>query len=275
MLSSATITRPPLLPLLGILGILILLIGLPESARGTDIDVPSGQPELPPDINPPSSSPASLANPARPVPVAPPIALHKVLFGDKLFLLPANLTLHQQRIAFGIIAESESRLIVLHTQLRDTLNALHNLSFDSDTPIDALPVLGRELIRLRGELLKELQNISLQLEKKAGFNPGWGARRTGSLHHPASCSVCAKEREQERRKNENFRELPEQLQPENKAFPEASPQNGTLQVEQRVLEQKKSVMEPCIPTEAPQESKRADENGNNASALPSALPATP
>lgn len=266
MLSSATITRPPLLSLLGILGILILSFGLPESAQGTDIEVPSGQPELPPDTNPPPSSPAPATSSA---------TLHNAIFGDKLFLLPANLTLHQQDIAFTVIAEAEPRLIVLHAQLSETLNALHNLSFDSDTPVDALPALGRELIRLRGELLKELQNISLQLEKKVGFNPGWGSRRTGSIHHPTSCPVCAKEREREKRETVTFRE---QQQPERKPSPEYPTQNGSLQVEQRVLEQGAFGTEPAndAPLEVSQgqQAENAGELADPASERPATPPST-
>lgn len=76
--------------------------------------------------------------------------------------------------------EAEPYLTVIHIQLRQTLVELHNLSFASDTPPDALAVIGRRLIRLRTEAIRELQRISAQMEKLAGFNPGWGARVRGT-----------------------------------------------------------------------------------------------
>ena len=81
---------------------------------------------------------------------------------------------------FAIMREAEPYLTVIHIQLRQTLVELHNLSFASDTPPDALAVIGRRLIRLRTEAIRELQRISAQMEKLAGFNPGWGARVRGT-----------------------------------------------------------------------------------------------
>ena len=72
--------------------------------------------------------------------------------------------------------EAEPQLTVLHMKLRQTLVELHNLSFASDTPPDALAVIGRRLIRLRAEAMRELQRLSARMEKMAGFNPGWGSR---------------------------------------------------------------------------------------------------
>lgn len=40
--------------------------------------------------------------------------------------------------------EAEPYLTVIHIQLRQTLVELHNLSFASDTPPDALAVIGRQ-----------------------------------------------------------------------------------------------------------------------------------
>ena len=37
-----------------------------------------------------------------------------------------------------------------------------------------------EAFRLRTEAIRELQRISAQMEKLAGFNPGWGARVRGT-----------------------------------------------------------------------------------------------
>ena len=82
--------------------------------------------------------------------------------------------------ALAIMREAEPYLTVIHIQLRQTLVELHNLSFASDTPPDALAVIGRRLIRLRTEAIRELQRISAQMEKLAGFNPGWGARVRGT-----------------------------------------------------------------------------------------------
>ena len=86
----------------------------------------------------------------------------------------------QQQAALAIMREAEPYLTVIHIQLRQTLVELHNLSFASDTPPDALAVIGRRLIRLRTEAIRELQRISAQMEKLAGFNPGWGARVRGT-----------------------------------------------------------------------------------------------
>ncbi len=99
-------------------------------------------------------------------------------FESRLFAmpLPADLTPKQQQIALAIMREAEPQLTVLHMKLRQTLVELHNLSFASDTPPDALAVIGRLLIRLRAEAMRELQRLSARMEKMAGFNPGWGSR---------------------------------------------------------------------------------------------------
>lgn len=103
-------------------------------------------------------------------------------FESRLFAmpLPTNLTPEQQQAALAIMREAEPYLTVIHIQLRQTLVELHNLSFASDTPPDALAVIGRKLIRLRTEAIRELQRISAKMEKLAGFNPGWGARVRGT-----------------------------------------------------------------------------------------------
>ena len=103
-------------------------------------------------------------------------------FDSRLFAmpLPQNLTPEQQQAALAIMREAEPCLTVIHIQLRQTLTELHNLSFASDTPPDALAVIGRKLIRLRTEAIRELQRISAQMEKLAGFNPGWGTRVRGT-----------------------------------------------------------------------------------------------
>ncbi|MFR3457866.1 MAG: hypothetical protein ACLTTU_05615 [Bilophila wadsworthia] len=99
---------------------------------------------------------------------------------SRLFAMPPpNLTPNTAGRAL-IMREAEPYLTVIHIQLRQTLVELHNLSFASDTPPDALAVIGRRLIRLRTEAIRELQRISAQMEKLAGFNPGWGARVRGT-----------------------------------------------------------------------------------------------
>ena len=103
-------------------------------------------------------------------------------FESRLFAmpLPSDLTPEQQQAALAIMREAEPCLTVIHMQLRQTLTELHNLSFASDTPPDALAVIGRKLIRLRAEAMRELQRLSSQMEKIAGFNPGWGMRVRGT-----------------------------------------------------------------------------------------------
>ena len=103
-------------------------------------------------------------------------------FESRLFAmpLPADLTPQQQQAALAIMREAEPHLTILHRQLRQTLAELHNLSFASDTPPDALAVIGRRLIRLRSEALRELQRLSGRMEQLAGFNPGWGTRVRGT-----------------------------------------------------------------------------------------------
>lgn len=110
--------------------------------------------------------------------IAPNGAHEGTRFESQLFAmpLPADLTPQQQQIALAIMREAEPHLTVLHTKLRQTLVELHNLSFASDTPPDALAVIGRRLIRLRAEAMRELQRLSARMEKMAGFNPGWGSR---------------------------------------------------------------------------------------------------
>lgn len=101
-----------------------------------------------------------------------------VHFGNKLFAmpLPQDLTPSQRQIALELMQEAEPRLSVLYAQLSTTLEELHNLSFASDTPPDALANLGRKLVTLRKDILSEMRRLSLQMKKKAGFNPGWGTR---------------------------------------------------------------------------------------------------
>lgn len=103
-------------------------------------------------------------------------------FESRLFALPLppDLTPEQQKAALALMREAEPYLTVIHMQLRQTLTELHNLSFASDTPPDALAVIGRKLIHLRAEALRELQHLSSQMEKIAGFNPGWGVRVRGT-----------------------------------------------------------------------------------------------
>ena len=121
-------------------------------------------------------------DPAGCQPLAPVQKHDTSRFESRLFAmpLPADLTPEQQKAALAIMREAEPCLTIIHIQLRQTLAELHNLSFASDTPPDALAVIGRKLIRLRAEALCELQRISAQMEKIAGFNPGWGTRMRGT-----------------------------------------------------------------------------------------------
>ena len=93
--------------------------------------------------------------------------------------LPTNLTPEQQQAALAIMREAEPYLTVIHIQLRQTLVELHNLSFASDTPPDAWPSSGAGSSAAY-RAIRELQRISAQMEKLAGFNPGWGARVRGT-----------------------------------------------------------------------------------------------
>ncbi len=121
--------------------------------------------------------------PSPPVSEASPAAgetrnLPSMRFENRLFAmpLPQNLTPSQRQIALDLMREAEPRLSAMHAQLRSTLEELHNLSFASDTPPDALATLGRKLVRLRNDIMLEMRRLSLQMKKKAGFNPGWGTR---------------------------------------------------------------------------------------------------
>ena len=100
-----------------------------------------------------------------------------IRFENKLFAmpLPQNLTPRQRQTALELMREAEPRLSVMHTQLRTTLEELHNLSFAADTPPDARANLGRRLVKLRNDITLEMRRLSLLMEKEAGFNPGWGA----------------------------------------------------------------------------------------------------
>lgn len=100
-------------------------------------------------------------------------------YNTKLFALPLpqNLNAEQREAALAILAEAEPRLTALHRDLSQTLLELHNLSYASDTPPDALGILGSKLVRLRNQIFKELRAISQKMEQQAGFNPGWGIRK--------------------------------------------------------------------------------------------------
>lgn len=116
-------------------------------------------------------------------PALAPLSGHNTSrFESRLFAmpLPADLTPQQQQAALAVLREAEPHLTVLHMQLRQTLVELHNLSFASDTPPDALAMIGRKLIRIRNEAVRELQRLSDRMEQLAGFNPGWGTRVRGT-----------------------------------------------------------------------------------------------
>lgn len=175
----------PRLPLrLLVLGMTLAVLHAPArswAANGAAEPVPQAQHPCPDGVPPampdafPGFSPESTVK-------CPPMASagsHEgTRFESRLFALPlpADLTPKQQQIALAIMREAEPHLTVLHLQLRQTLTELHNLSFASDTPPDALAVIGRRLIRLRAEAMRELQRLSVRMEKMAGFNPGWGSR---------------------------------------------------------------------------------------------------
>ena len=164
-----------------VLGVALSVLSCPDKAFAEDASSgvheglpPSRMPEAFPGFSPdaPSKCPA----------LTPQQAHDGSRFDSRLFAmpLPQNLTPEQQQAALAIMREAEPCLTVIHIQLRQTLTELHNLSFASDTPPDALAVIGRKLIRLRTEAIRELQRISAQMEKLAGFNPGWGTRVRGT-----------------------------------------------------------------------------------------------
>lgn len=175
-LSSADRPRAPLL----LLGLALAVLAVPDRACGQaaasavqqahDNHSPAKAPDAFPGFSPETRGMC---------PALAPSAGHEgTRFESRLFAmpLPADLTPRQQRIALAIMREAEPSLTVLHRQLRQTLVELHNLSFASDTPPDALAALGRRLILLREKAMRELQRVSAQMEKLAGFNPGWGSR---------------------------------------------------------------------------------------------------
>ena len=156
-------------------------------ATGASSGVQEGQAPQAPEESPSSRMPEAFPGfspdtPSKCPGLAPQRTHDTSRFESRLFAmpLPANLTPEQQQAALAIMREAEPYLTVIHIQLRQTLVELHNLSFASDTPPDALAVIGRRLIRLRSEAIRELQRISIQMEKLAGFNPGWGARVRGT-----------------------------------------------------------------------------------------------
>ncbi len=172
-----------------VLGVALSVLSCPDKAFAEDASsgVHEGQPRQAPKGLPPSRMPEAFPGfspdaPSKCPALAPQQAHDGSRFDSRLFAmpLPQNLTPEQQQAALAIMREAEPCLTVIHIQLRQTLTELHNLSFASDTPPDALAVIGRKLIRLRTEAIRELQRISAQMEKLAGFNPGWGTRVRGT-----------------------------------------------------------------------------------------------
>ena len=171
------------------LGVALSVLSCPDKAFAEEASsgVHEGQPRQAPKGLPPSRMPEAFPGcspeaPSKCPALAPRQAQDGSRFDSRLFAmpLPQNLTPEQQQAALAIMREAEPCLTVIHIQLRQTLTELHNLSFASDTPPDALAVIGRKLIRLRTEAIRELQRISAQMEKLAGFNPGWGTRVRGT-----------------------------------------------------------------------------------------------
>ena len=172
-----------------VLGVSLSIWICPDKAfaTGASSGVHDDQPRQAPEGLPPSRMPEAFPGfspdtPSKCPALAPQRTHDTSRFESRLFAmpLPPNLTPEQQQAALAIMREAEPYLTVIHIQLRQTLVELHNLSFASDTPPDALAVIGRRLIRLRTEAIRELQRISAQMEKLAGFNPGWGARVRGT-----------------------------------------------------------------------------------------------
>lgn len=162
-----------------VLGVALSVLSCPDKAFAADAS--SGVPRRPAAAGSERAAPFPDA-PSKCPALAPQQAHDGSRFDSRLFAmpLPQNLTPEQQQAALAIMREAEPCLTVIHIQLRQTLTELHNLSFASDTPPDALAVIGRKLIRLRTEAIRELQRISAQMEKLAGFNPGWGTRVRGT-----------------------------------------------------------------------------------------------
>ena len=147
-----------------VLGVALSIWICPDKAfaTGASSGVHDDQPRQAPEGLPPSRMPEAFPGFSRDTPskcpaLAPQRTHDTSRFESRLFAmpLPPNLTPEQQQAALAIMREA-------------------------DTPPDALAVIGRRLIRLRTEAIRELQRISAQMEKLAGFNPGWGARVRGT-----------------------------------------------------------------------------------------------
>ena len=139
-----------------VLGVALSIWICPDKAfaTGASSGVHDDQPRQAPEGLPPSRMPEAFPGfspdtPSKCPALAPQRTHDTSRFESRLFAmpLPPNLTPEQQQAALAIMREAEPYLTVIHIQLRQTLVELHNLSFASDTPPDALAVIGRRLIQ--------------------------------------------------------------------------------------------------------------------------------
>ena len=108
--------------------------------------------------------------------VQQPPCINPQSFQNKLFAmpLPKGISQQQQQEIAELVNTARPKLTLLHLQLTSTLDELHNLSFDSDTPPDALVVLGRRLSGIRKAILHEMRLLAVRVHEKTGCDPGWG-----------------------------------------------------------------------------------------------------
>ena len=181
-----------------VLGVALSIWICPDKAfaTGASSGVHDDQPRQAPEGLPPSRMPEAFPGfspdtPSKCPALAPQRTHDTSRFESRLFAmpLPPNLTPEQQQAALAIMREAEPYLTVIHIQLRQTLVELHNLSFASDTPPDALAVIGRRLIRLRTEAIRELQRISAQMDNPS-TNRAWSDPIPPFPWQPCSRKEC-------------------------------------------------------------------------------------
>lgn len=78
----------------------------------------------------------------------------------------------QRERARAILREAHPAIHDLRVQIREKKAELEDLRFDSSTPPDALPRLGRELQQLRRQLRERLRIVSERLRSEAGISMG-------------------------------------------------------------------------------------------------------
>ena len=100
-------------------------------------------------------------------------------FDSRLFAMPLPQTSppNSSRPHSPSCARPNPVLRVIHIQLRQTLTELHNLSFASDTPPDALAVIGASSSACVPRPYGNCKRISAQMEKLAGVQSRLGHPR--------------------------------------------------------------------------------------------------